>query len=205
MPDLPDLSQLLLDLLPRYGYLAIAGVAFAGAAGVPLPVTPLLLAAGALGADGKLSLPLAALAGLLAGMAGDCAGFGIGHLLGRRLLRRLGPKVGLSEERMDGAQGAVRRWGGWIVWLTRWLLTPLGSTVNVLAGANGYPFRSFVVLDAFGTAIFVGGYVALGRFLGDDAAGPAATAGKVGLGLLAAILVTGGIVGARTLLTRRRG
>ena len=204
MPGLPDFTQPLLDLLPRYGYLAIAGATFAGAVGAPVPLTPLLIAAGALSAEGTLSLPLAMLIAQLAAVAGDCAGFGIGHHLGRRALRRFGPKVGLSEERMEGAQQAVSRWGGWVIWLTRWLLTPVASTVNVLAGANGYPFRTFLVLDAIGTAIFVGGYVTLGRFLGDDASGPAATAGKVALGAIGAIFIIGGIVGARKLLQKRK-
>ena len=89
-------SQLLLDLLPQYGYLALGLATFLGAAGLPVPLTPLLLAAGALTTQGGLQFPATVLATWLAAVAGDCAGYLIGHLAGRRLVRRVGPRFGLS-------------------------------------------------------------------------------------------------------------
>ena len=52
------LQDALLTLILLYGYPVVAGVVFVACLGMPLPVEPLLLAAGAFAADGDLSLAL---------------------------------------------------------------------------------------------------------------------------------------------------
>lgn len=168
MNTLASLSGALLELLPVYGYAVVGASVFAGATGLPLPVSMLLLAAGALTADGVLDFPAIVLVALVASVSGDCAAYGIGRLAGRPLLERAGPRLRLSPDWMTNAERAFGRWGGGAVWITRWLLTVAGPPVSVLAGADAYPFRLFFVFALAGEVLWAGGYVGLGWIFGDN-------------------------------------
>lgn len=168
MTGLAELPQALMALLPEYGYVLLGLATLVGAAGLPLPLTPLLLAAGALTTEGDLSFAAAAATVLLAAVAGDCAGYGVGRLAGRPLLVRAGPRLGLSAARLAGAERTFQRWGGGTVWLSRWLLTPASLAVNLLAGANGYRFALFLTFDVLGEMVWTGGYLTLGRLFGES-------------------------------------
>src|SRR5438105_5818338 len=165
---LADLSQMLLGLLPSYGYTVLSVSAFAGSAGLPLPVTLLLLAAGALASEGILDYLPAVLVVLVAAVAGDCCLYWLGRALGRALVDRHGGRVGLSATRMARADQAFARWGGATVWITRWLLTAAGPLVSLLAGTERYRFLSFLAFAVTGEAIWAGGYVGLGWLFGDS-------------------------------------
>jgi membrane-associated protein len=165
---LSDLAALLLQLLPSYGYEVLSAATFAGAAGVPLPTTLLLLAAGALASEGILDYLPAVLVVLATAVAGDCLLYWLGRAAGRALVEHHGRRVGLSAPRVAAADRAFGRWGGGAVWLSRWLLTAAGPVVSLLAGTNRYRFASFVVFAGTGEAIWAGGYIGLGWLFGDN-------------------------------------
>src|SRR5262249_6501908 len=156
----------LLTLVLLYGYPVVAGVVFVACLGMPLPVEPLLLAAGAFAADGDLSLAL--LLVLVAGCAtsGDCIGYGLGRRLGYAALEGHGRRVGVSPARLGSAHGFLRRWTGLGVFITRWLLTPLGVPVNLLAGATRFPLLTFLVFDLAGETLWGAIYLLLGYEFG---------------------------------------
>ena len=57
---------------------------------------------------------------------------------------------------------ALARNGGWTVYLTRWLFSPLGPYVNLIAGSTGMAWLRFTIADLLGEATWVTLYVALG-------------------------------------------
>jgi membrane protein DedA with SNARE-associated domain len=79
------------------------------------------------------------------------------------------------------------------VFLSRWLLLPLGSPCNWLCGSLGYPLRKFFVADVLGEALYVGLCVFLGVTFSEQIEGVAGLIGKTGAWLvglaLAALLV----------------
>jgi membrane-associated protein len=158
---------MLLALLPSYGYTLLSVASFASAAGFPLPVSLLLLAAGALASEGILDYLPAVLAVLAAALAGDCFVYWLGRGLGRALVERYGARVGLSARRIATADQAFARWGG-AVWITRWLVTAAGPAVSFLAGTDRYRFLWFVAFAAAGEALWAGGYIGLGWLFGDN-------------------------------------
>ncbi len=168
MSSLSDLSQALLVMLPTYGYAVLAAATLIGAVGLPIPTTFLLMAAGALTADGGLSFPPVVVTALGAAVAGDCTGYVIGRHAGRPLLERTGPHLGLTLQRRERIERSFGRWGGGMVWLTRWLFTAAGPAINILAGVNRYTFGSFLAFDLFGEALWSSAYVGLGWFFGDN-------------------------------------
>src|SRR4051812_644170 len=168
LAGLADLPQVLLGLLPSYGYAVLSVATFASSAGFPLPVTLLLLAAGALASEGILDYLPAVLVVLAAAVAGDCSVYWIGRGVGRALVERHGPRVGVTPGRMAAAERTFARWGGGTVWITRWLITAAGPVVSLLAGTERYRFLSFFAFALAGEALWSGGFIGLGWLFGDS-------------------------------------
>jgi membrane-associated protein len=140
---------------------------FAGAAGIPLPASLLLLAAGALVSQGRLHFGPAVATALLAAVLGDCVAYGIGRVAGRALLERLAPRLHLPPTWLATAERAFSRWGGGAIWLTRWLLPSGRPAVSALAGTEAYPFSRFVAFAVAGEILRATGYVGLGWLSAD--------------------------------------
>lgn len=161
-----SLSDYLLATLGVYGLPVLFGALLVGAAGVPLPASLLLVAAGSFVNQGELDLwPVLALSATGA-VLGDQIGYAVGRWGGRRLARRLGRLVG-GEKKIVEAEEWLKRRGGVGVFLSRWLLTPLGPFVNLTAGASEYPWPRFLLFDVLGEALWVALYVLLGKLFSD--------------------------------------
>jgi membrane-associated protein len=183
-------SDYLLGALGLYGPPALFLVLLVGAIGVPTPGSLLLLVAGSFVEHGEMGLwPVLALA--LAGVVvGDNLGYALGRWGGRRLFLRLEGRGG--GRRLESAEGWLRRWGGGGVFFTRWLLSPLGSPVNLAAGASRYPWPRFLFYDLAGEALWVTIYVLLGEFFSDSVEELGSLLGDftwAAVGLLAAALL----------------
>lgn len=161
-----SLSDYLLATLGVYGLPVLFGALLVGSAGVPLPASLLLVAAGSFVNQGELDLwPVLALSAAGA-VLGDQLGYAVGRWGGRRLARRLGRLVG-GEQKIVDAEEWLKRRGGVGVFLSRWLLTPLGPVVNLTAGASEYPWPRFLLFDVLGEALWVALYVLLGKLFSD--------------------------------------
>lgn len=133
----------ILAALAQYGSPALFAVVTIASIGVPLPVNLLLIVTGSLVAQGFMPMWWAiALAARFAAMLGGA-------------------------ERMAKAEAHARRWGGAGVFLSRWLVTPLGSVVNFTSGIAEYPWIRFVMWDVLGEALGAALYIVLGRVFSD--------------------------------------
>ncbi len=144
------LSALLLSAVLTYGIWALGLATLAGAIGVPVPTTMLVLAAGALARQGVLDWQWAVALAVLGAITGDSVSYLIG-----RFGARLAPRRLQSSGAWRQAQAAFERWGGLAVFLSRFLLLPLALPINLVAGSTSYtPWRylSYVVA---GEAIWV--------------------------------------------------
>src|SRR3954451_5527737 len=162
-----SLNDQLLTLLLVYGYPVVAVVVFVGALGVPLPASAVLLAAGALALNSELDLVVLIPVATVSALAGDCTGYGVGRWVGVAALHRHGPRVGLTAARLRRVDAYLLRWSGPGVFLTRWLVTPLGPPVNLLTGAAGFPVLGFVLFAGLGETLWASGYLAAGYLLGE--------------------------------------
>jgi membrane-associated protein len=192
-----DLSATLLAWLVDYSYPIVGLTVLVAAIGVPLPTTVLVLAAGALSADGDPS-PCGLIAVIvLAAVAGDVLSYALARVGGGAALDRWGPRVGLTAERIAPLEKRFERWGGLLVVATRCLLTGLALPTNLVAGAGRYPASAFLVYSLVGESIWAGALTGLGWWYGanwvalldylDDAF--AALTGLAVAGVLAVILV----------------
>jgi membrane-associated protein len=161
------LNGYLLLGLAQYGLPVLFVVVLVAAVGLPLPATLLLLAAGAFVAQGELNLWCVVGLATCAAVAGDHVGYSIGRWGSQRLIERLS-RWGGGIERVQQAEHAARRWGGIGIFLSRWLMTPLGPVINVTSGIARYPWPAFFCFDVAGEALWVGLYVTLGRLFSNQ-------------------------------------
>jgi membrane protein DedA with SNARE-associated domain len=169
-------SGTLVQWVSTHGYPYLGAVLLLAAAGVPLPTEILLVALGALSArDGGPSLFVLVAFGTAATVAGDALDYWLGRILGATaVVRWLKRRVPVRERgaSIEGGAPLPREWirqlversgSGTMIFLSRWVLTPLQTPVSLLAGASGRPFRTFLIWDLCGEACYVLSYLLLGR------------------------------------------
>lgn len=155
------MSDYLLSELGIYGLPLLFVVLVVGCAGIPLPASFLLLAAGSFVAQDELHLwPVLGLASAGA-IIGDNIGYALGRWGGRRMFTWL-PKL-FAKDRLGKTENWLKRWGGSGIFFSRWLLTPLGPIVNVTSGLTHYSWPRFFLYCATGEVLWVFVYVLLGK------------------------------------------
>lgn len=154
-------------LVSTYGLVVVGLCAYVSCLAVPVPTFAVMLAGGAFAASGDFVLWQVWAVAYGAAVLGDQTGFQIGRTGGVRVLALIGRR-GQWQVRIDRAQAYLLHWGGLGVFLSTWLVAPLGPWVNLIAGAAGlHPLR-FLVWDAAGEAIWVTTYIMLGYTFGDQ-------------------------------------
>jgi membrane-associated protein len=161
-----NVSDYVLSTLGVYGLPVLFGTLFIGSIGLPLPSSLLLLVAGSFVEQGDMSLwPVLTLSAAGA-ILGDNVGYALGRWGGRRVRGRISRLVG-GKERLKTTEEWLKRREGMSIFLSRWLLTPLGPIINLTSGLTGYPWPRFLAYDVIGEALWVTLYVLLGRFFSD--------------------------------------
>jgi membrane-associated protein len=184
-------SDALLGLVVGYGVAAVFVITFLSCLAVPVPSSLVMLAAGAFAASGDLDLAPVLAAAFLGAVIGDQTGFGVGRLGQARVAAALArPR---RAEAAGRARAAIDRWGGPGIFLSRWLFSPLGPWVNLVAGAGGFAWPSFSLWGAAGEAVWVAIYVGLGFAFAGRITEIAALLGN-SVGLLVAALVSAALV-----------
>lgn len=104
-----------------------------------------------------------------------------------KLLARFGRRIGLTPERLKLGQFLFRRHGGKVVFFGRFIVV-LRTLAALLAGANGMPWRSFLLFNALGGVAWCSLYGFGAYLLGDAAKHLRGPIGIV-IGIIAALLI----------------
>lgn len=147
-----NLLPYLLAMLQEYGYPILWLSIFLGALGIPLPNSLLLLAAGAFAALGNFNFALLFLVALSAFVTGDNCSYWIGRLWGSKVLAWLEGRL-FKPSTVERSRVYFHRLGNWAIFLSRFLISILGGEINLLAGAELYPYRRFLIYDLAGEAL----------------------------------------------------
>lgn len=138
-------------------------------AGVPFPVLPsevVLLSAGFLNAEDKISGFVAGMLATCATLLGNSLLFFISRRYGRVALDRYGKYIHLRPDRIDRIEGWIGRRGTPIL-LYGPLVPILRAYVPALAGLFGVPFSLYIMILLAAAALWSFGLIALGDLLGD--------------------------------------
>jgi len=164
-----SLHPLLLHLLHEYGYPVLWLTVFISAIGLPLPTSLVLLAAGAIAARGDFHIVLLIGIPITASSCGDNIGYFIGRGWGSRNLNWLvqpGRLHVIPANRITRSLLYFKRRGGWAIFFSRFLFSALGGVMNLLAGAERYPYRHFLLYDVTGETLGAVIPLSLGYALG---------------------------------------
>jgi membrane-associated protein len=160
------MNDQLLSAVSQYGAPALFGIVALAAAGVPLPITLLLILAGSMVAQGAMNLWWVLGAASVGSILGDQAGYAIGRWGGQAAVTRLSHLFGKAVD-LKAAEAKAKAWGGPGVFLTRWLLSPLGPWINLASGTAGLSWGRFLFWDALGEITGAAIYVSVGRIFSD--------------------------------------
>ena len=163
------LTPLLINWLQQYGYPALWLCVFIAAVGIPLPISLVFLAAGAFSALGDFNILLLAAISVTALVCGDSVGYLLGKKWGRKIFAWLARQkrfTFISPQALEKSQAYFQKRGGLAIFLSRFLFSGLGGSLNLLAGAEFFPYSRFLLYDISGEALGAGIPLSLGFIFG---------------------------------------
>lgn len=194
-PSVEELIKNIAESLGTWAYLLVAFMAAAETAaflGFIAPGEFTIILGGVLAGEGSLSI------GILIGVVwvsiviGDSIGFTLGRKLGREFAHKHGPRVRLTEERLNKVEDYFGRHGGKTVFFGRWIgfVRPL---MPFTAGASGMPYRRFIPYDVLSAGLFGATFTLLGYIFYHSLGTITTIAGRgaIGVGIIAAVVVAG--------------
>jgi membrane protein DedA with SNARE-associated domain/rhodanese-related sulfurtransferase len=162
-----------------HGIWVLLGLVFASGLGLPVPASPVLLAAGVLAGVGQLSLAGVVLGSSIVLLAADLLWFELGRWRGRQLLALL-CRISLEPDtcvRRTEALFARRQATSLVI---SKFLPGLRTVASPLAGMLAMDLWEFVVYNGAGTVLWVGTFTALGYLFSEQVARAAAPAQLLG-------------------------
>lgn len=185
------MTDWILAAVPTYGPWLVALVTFLSCLALPLPASILMLTAGGFAAAGDLALWQVTAGALAGAVAGDQIGYWAARAGGAALLDRASGNPARAAL-IEKARGFVAAKGILAVFLTRWLLAPLGPYANLVTGATRFHWATFTTAGIAGEAVWVGVYTGAGYAFGGNLEAATQFAGSL-LGFLAAGAVALGL------------
>lgn len=176
-------------LIVSYGPVVLFLVTFMSCLALPVPASLMMLAGGGFVASGEIAASAAVIAAFAGAILGDQAGYFIGRAGGARIERWMDANPHRADLRTRSLR-MIERWGGQGVFFSRWLVSPLGPYVNLIAGASTLSWARFAFWGSLGEAIWVALYVGLGAAFSARIAQLADLLGSAS-GFLAGLVITG--------------
>jgi membrane protein DedA with SNARE-associated domain/membrane-associated phospholipid phosphatase len=165
----PSLTQLIEDVARRLGqwtYVVVGALAFleTGAfVGLVAPGETSVLVGGVVAGQGEISIvALIALVWACA-VAGDITSYVLGRRLGREFLVRHGPKLKITEDRLEHVEAFFDRHGGPTILIGRFIGL-VRALAPFVAGASRMELRRFLPYDVIGAGLWSALFCLLGYF-----------------------------------------
>ena len=167
LDELPDAKTLIGDIAQGLGdwtYLLVGLLAFleTGAfVGLVAPGETVVIAGGVIAGQGEISLLV--LIGIVWACAflGDTTSFFIGRRLGRDFILRHGPKLKITEERLEQVERFFQRHGGKTILIGRFVGL-VRALAPFIAGSSGLSYGRFAPYSVIGTGLWATVFSVLG-------------------------------------------
>lgn len=178
------------QFLIRHGYSVLFVWVLAEQLGLPLPATPLLLAAGALAGAGQMNIWLAIALAVLASLLGDVSWYEFGRRRGGKVLNLL-CRISLEPDScVRKTENAFVRHGSRSLLLAKFV-PGLNTMAPPLAGIIGMRLWRFLIFDALGALLYIGLFTGLGFVFSNQLEQVAARVASLGFSLL--VILGGGL------------
>jgi membrane protein DedA with SNARE-associated domain len=160
------MNDQLLAAVSEYGAVGLFGIVAIAAVGMPLPITLLLIVAGSMVSQGVMSWWWAIGAAGAGAILGDQVGYAIGRWGGPAAVKKVSAVFGRRAS-LQAMEAKAKAWGGPGIFITRWLLSPLGPWINLASGTAGYPWHRFLLWDILGELTGAALFLSLGWLFSD--------------------------------------
>src|SRR5450432_3723639 len=146
------------------------------------------LLGGVLAYESKLSLALFIIVAIAGAVIGDSIGFAIGFRYGDALLKKVPARV-LKPEHVDRTKALILRLGGRAVFVGRFAAA-LRALVPGFAGVSKMRYRTFLLWNVAGGALWASSVVIAGYLAGSAWRRVASDISQVGYAVLGVVIVT---------------
>ena len=187
-------TNLVFTFLQSYGYWLIFAWVFADQAALPVPAIPLLIAAGAASAAGQLDLATVVAVATAATLLADSLWYALGRFAGAEAISMV---CRLSLEPQSCASTTRRAFGRYGP-MTLVIAKYLPGVQTLAPASTGFvrvPFFGFLALDAVGTFVYLGPFIAIGFFFQSEVTAMIdlveEVSGGIGLGFVLLVLIYG--------------
>jgi membrane protein DedA with SNARE-associated domain len=162
------LTQFLLDKVGAWGLVGVFILMTVESSFIPFPSEVVMIPAGYLAQQGKMSLVGAIVAGTAGSVLGAWINYWLALHLGRPAMHRLGRKFLVSERTMTLVEAYFAKHGAFTTFVGR-LLPAVRQLISIPAGLARMPFGRFTLLTAAGAGIWTTILALLGYFIGERA------------------------------------
>lgn len=153
--------------IEHFGYFGIIIVLIGGIIGLPIPDEVLLTYVGYNVFQGKLSYIPSLLSAFIGSIGGISLSYFIGYKFGLPLLKKFGPKIHITEEKINRTRNLFKKVGPPLI-LIGYFIPGVRHLTAYVAAINSFPFRKFVVYAYSGALLWSFPFITLGRELGEQ-------------------------------------
>lgn len=178
-----------LQFVVQYGYALLFVWVLIEQGGLPIPATPLILAAGALAGQGRMSLPLVVIAATLGCFAADVFWYSFGKRRGAIVLNLLCRIAMEPDSCVRRTESTFSKFGPRTLLVCKFI-PGLNTAAPALAGMVSVPFPRFIAFDLVGALLWTVTYSVVGYLFSKQLDRIARDAHLLGNGLLI-LFVTG--------------
>lgn len=154
-------------LIEHFGYIGIILLLIGGIVGLPIPDEVLLTYVGYNVFQGKLNFILSLLSAFSGAAGGISLSYYIGYRFGLPLLKKFGPKIHITEYKINLTKKLFQKIGPIVLFLG-YFIPGVRHLAAYMAAINNYPFRKFIVYAYSGAFIWTFTFIILGRTLGEN-------------------------------------
>ncbi|HBT71675.1 MAG TPA: DedA family protein [Lysinibacillus sp.] len=154
------------SLIEHYGYLGIIVILIGGIVGLPLPDEVFLTYVGYSVYIESLEHIPALVSAMIGAVGGITLSYYIGYRFGLPLLQKYGPKIHITEQKIDFTKQLFTKIGPTLL-LIGYFIPGVRHLTAYIAAINNYPYRKFAFFAYTGAFIWTFTFITLGRMLGE--------------------------------------
>ncbi|MEH7401425.1 DedA family protein [Gottfriedia acidiceleris] len=154
-------------IISHYGYLGIILALIGGIIGLPLPDEILLVYIGYNVFLGRLSyLPSIACA-IIGIICGISLSYLLGYIFGLPLLNKYGPKVHITEKKIEMTKSLFTKFGPYIL-IIGFFIPGIRHLTAYFAAINKYSYKKFATFAFIGAILWGFTFITLGKIFGEE-------------------------------------
>ncbi|MGG1574613.1 DedA family protein [Fictibacillus sp. NRS-1165] len=159
------MSKAILDFIIHYEYAGIFLALAFGLIGLPVPDEILLTFTGYLVYLGKTGFVLTLMSAFLGAMSGISVSYFLGYKLGLPFLKRIGPKIGITEKKIEKTRWYFQKYGNLMI-IIGYFIPGIRHISAYLAGISAMNIKRFALYAYSGGFIWSITFIMLGKGLG---------------------------------------